>query len=389
MRVLLVCERSGGHIFPALAFGKKFRRQFNCQKSKFEAEVYFFATSSFLKKYIEREGFIVVGKSFSFRNIVLEGVWRLCEAIYLILKLRPKKVIGFGGRDSFFLIFISSLLFLDTQIYEPNVALGKTNRVLSFFVRKILRGFEVEKENGAPAGLSVPTEAAGKSKIAGRAESRPASIFGLKAQVLWRGDKKNKTIGIPLRENMKKIDKFDARKILHFNDKPVIFCFGGSQGASFINQVFVKFVQYTPGDFQIIHLTGRDEYWKIFQLYKRIINNKFIKDFYYRMEILYSAADIVVSRAGANTLGEISYFRLPSILIPNPSGGGHQKKNAFYFRERGAALVSLQEDFSFPRFRELLRNLISNSSLRQSLEDNLSKIKLGVEFEDFCNNYHF
>lgn len=339
-RVLLVCERSGGHIFPAFALGKKIKETRAC------CQVYFFATSSFLKGYLEKEGFVVVGRSFPFRNLFFESFFRLGEAVYLLLKLRPKKVIGFGGRDSFFLVFFSFLLFRDTVIYEPNIKLGKTNRILSFFARKILRGF--------------------KKGVRGR---------------------RVKVMGIPLRENIKKIDKFKAKKILNFNDTPVILCMGGSQGSTFLNRTFLKLVKSLEGDFQIIHLTGGKEYFPILELYNKIERKKFVKDFYYSMEILYSAADLIISRAGASTLGEISYFGVPSILIPHPQAGGHQKENAFYFKEKRAAFVFCEDSFSFEKFKDTAENLLFKSELREKMKENTSNIRLGVSFEEFTTDW--
>ena len=338
MRILFVCERSAGHIFPALAIAERTRE---------ESTIYFFATSSFLKKYIEKQGFICFGQSLPLRNLIIESIWRLFESLYLILKLRPGKVIGFGGRDSFFLLLFSSLLGIKTAIYEPNVKMGRANGLLKPFIGKVLRGFESN-------------------------ESR-----------------KTKTIGIPLRKNIKKIDKLRARKILNFGDAPVIFCFGGSQGSSFINQVFLRFIRESEKDYQIIHLTGPGEYAKIIKAYSGISNNKLVKDFYYETEVLYSAADVVFSRAGAVTLGEISFYGLPAILLPHPLACGHQKENAFYFERKGAAMVYLQDEFSFEDFSFSLNKLIDDKSLRQTMKNNLNKIKLGVSYENFNSNNYF
>lgn len=137
MRVLLACERSAGHIFPALGFAKKLSEK---------SQVYFFVSSPFLKKYIEKQGFSCFGQSFKFRNFLVEGIWRLFEALYLILKIKPEKVIGFGGRDSFFLVLFSTFLRLKTAIYEPNLKLGRANRLLVPFVTEVLRGFEVSSK---------------------------------------------------------------------------------------------------------------------------------------------------------------------------------------------------------------------------------------------------
>jgi len=342
MRILFVCDRSAGHIFPALAMARAANEQNKSDK------VYFFATSSSLKEHLTKEGFKVFGKCFSARNIVIEVFYRFFEALYLIFRIKPHKLIGFGGRDSFFLILLGSLFFLDTSIYEPNVNCGRANIVLSFFVRKVLRGFD-----------------------------RP------------RSGKKYITIGIPLRPNIKKINKNDALKFLGFNDKPVLFCFGGSQGSVFLNNTFTKLVESLNGDYQIIHLAGQREYFKISQFYNRINMNKFIKDFYYQMELLYSAADIVICRAGASTLGELAYYKLPALLIPHPAASGHQKANAIYFKERNAAYVFLQENFDFGQFRKVAENLLQDKDLRSRIKNNLNDIKIGIGFEDFCRNNCF
>lgn len=338
MRILFACERSAGHIFPALSLGAKMNR---------ENTVYFFATSTFLKDYIEKECFTCIGKSLPFRNLLIEGIWRLFEALYFILKLRPGKVIGFGGRDSFFLVLLSSLLGIETVIYEPNLKLGRANRLLVPFVGKVLRGF--------PGGDS----------------------------------KKSTLIGIPLRRNIKKIDKAAARKILGFNHDPIIFCLGGSQGSAFLNSIFVEFLENFKGKLQVIHLTGKDNYLEILPLYNRIKGKSFVKDFYYQVEVLYSAADLVVSRAGANTLGEISFYQLPAILLPHPKAGGHQKENALYLEKKGAAIVHLQDRFSPKGFNSSLSKLIQDESLRQSIRNSLSKIRLGISYEDFSTSAYF
>ena len=338
----MVCERSGGHIFPALAIGKAMRQHFEKEKD----QIYYFATSLSFREYLTREGFMVFGKSFPLRILIFEIPWRILEALYLIVRLRPQKIIGFGGRDSFFLILFSSIFGRDTVIYEPNVKFGKANKVLSFFSKKRLRGFFREKE-----------------------------------------DKNAKVIGVLLRDNIKKIDKNKAKEILGFDERPVIFSFGGSQGSSFLNMIMIELIPHLRERCQFIHLTGQRDYLEISQIYNTMKVKSFVRDFYYPMEVLYSTADLVVSRAGASTLGEIAYYHLPSILIPHPSAGGHQKENAFYFKEREAACVFLQDKFLFDEFLRATEELLFYPGLRQKMIDNLKKIKLGVDFEEFTKSF--
>jgi UDP-N-acetylglucosamine--N-acetylmuramyl-(pentapeptide) pyrophosphoryl-undecaprenol N-acetylglucosamine transferase len=347
MRVLLACDRSGGHIFPALALAEVLKQKDACfGRSRSPESIYFFAPGSSLKQYIREAGFKVIGRRLP-RNIILEGVFRFWEALSILITLRPAKVIGFGGRDSFFLVFLSSAIGLDTSIYEPNAGFGKANRILSFFTRRILRGFEQEKV-----------------------------------------DKKTRVIGVPLRPGIKKIDTALARRALGFDQTTVILCLGGSQGASFINSIFTRFIQSCQARLQIIHLTGKKEYFEILQFYNKINNKAFVKDFYYQMELLYSAADLVVARAGASTLAELTFYGLPSVLIPHPQAGRHQKENALYFMDRQAAFVCLQEDFSFEQFKQRLDSLINDEGLRRVMKVRTSGIPLGVVFEDFCARSH-
>ncbi len=343
MKVLLACERSAGHIFPALSIGKKIVQGdlLGCTKEA-PGKVYFFATSADLRSYIEESGFRVFGRSFPSRKLVWEGVWRFFEALIIILKLRPDKVIGFGGRDSFFMVLFGALIGADTAIYEPNCSFGKSNRILAFGARQIWRGFSPQKLQ-----------------------------------------RKSKVIGVPLRENIKRVNKVRARKMLNFDEQPVIFCLGGSQGSSFLNQIFIRFIRDLQGRCQVIHLTGKRQYCEMLGYYGEIKGNKFIKDFFYEVELLYSAADIVVSRAGAGTLAEIAFYKLPALLVPLSSAGAHQNQNAFYFQERQAALVCRQDEFCFADFSSKLSGLISNVNLREALKANLERIRLGVGFEEF------
>jgi UDP-N-acetylglucosamine--N-acetylmuramyl-(pentapeptide) pyrophosphoryl-undecaprenol N-acetylglucosamine transferase len=331
MRVLFVCERSAGHIFPALTWARKLKEK---------NEIYFFVTNPFFKSLLKKEGFFVCGKGFSFRNLIIESFFRMIEAIYLVLKFRPKKVIGFGGRDSFFLVFLASILGIKTTIYELNVKSGKANKILSYFVDTIFYGFPLDVSN-----------------------------------------KKVKFVGIPLRENIKILKKEEAKKMLNFNELPVLFCFGGSSGSSFINNIFLKLVERLNGDFQIIHLTGRRDYFKILKFYNKIEKRKFVKDFYYSIEVLYSCADIVISRAGSSTLAEIAYYKLPSILIPHRGAGGHQRENALYLKNKKAAFVFFENNFCFETFKDAVEKLLYDNNLQQKIKNNLDKIKLGVEFE--------
>jgi len=336
MRVLLACDRSGGHIFPALCYGKNSRKD----------QVCFFATSTYFKSLLEENNFKVIGTSFRFRNIALEGFFRFWEALYFIFKLRPKKVIGFGGRDTFFLIIWSRIFLIDTSIYEPNFAIGRANKILALFVKRIYCSFQL------------------------------ATKF-----------KKVNRVGIPLRDDLKKLDKKEAKRLLGLDTYlPVILCFGGSQGSVFINQSFKDLVSLLDRDFQIIHITGSQQYYEFMDFYDRINKKARTFDFCRNMGIVYSSADLIISRAGALTLAEISFYRIPVILIPHPLAGAHQYENANYFKKRDACLLITQDNFSSVALKSLVENLLDNNELRDKLKSNLKYLNLAVSCNQFYKN---
>jgi UDP-N-acetylglucosamine--N-acetylmuramyl-(pentapeptide) pyrophosphoryl-undecaprenol N-acetylglucosamine transferase len=144
---------------------------------------------------------------------------------------------------------------------------------------------------------------------------------------------------------------------------------GGSQGASGLNQLLFRtahFLKESP--LQIIHLTGeRDDHLAAIN-YQREGITAHVIPFYHRMEEVYSAADLVISRAGAASLSEISQFSLPSILIPFPFAADlHQHRNAEAFRDAGAAEF-LEEKIADPEALALLiKNLLSDTRRRERM----------------------
>lgn len=336
-RILLASERSAGHVYPALAFGSKIR------ENQEQRKIFYFTSSKFFKNYIEKNQETVFGLTFRFRNLLLEFSWRFFEAAYILFRVRPHLVIGFGGRDSFFLVLLGRFFTKEVFIYEPNARMGKANKILSFVVSKILRG--------------IPPQ---------------------------DGNKKQKIIGVPLRKDIVRLKKMEVLEKLNFNQRPVVLCFGGSQGSTFINRNFIKFVgQCRRRDYQIIHLTGLRDYREADNFYQTVKNNKLIKDFYWDMPALYSIADLVVARAGALTLAHLSFYNIPAVLIPHPRAGGHQKSNADFLAKKEAAFSFSQDCFNFNAFNNCLEELIYNSFFRKTIKKNLEKIKLITDDEEF------
>jgi len=335
MKIILACDRSGGHIFPAQCI----------LNNVLDEEFYLFAPSLYIKRFFPKYDKKIFGRPLRFRNIFIEGFFRFFEALFLIFSIRPQRVIGFGGRDTFFLLLLSKLFFIDIDIYEPNVLMGRANKILSFFARFIYRGFEVKNLGH-----------------------------------------KEKIVGIPIRDSFIKMDKAKAKKELGFDSNiSVVLCFGGSQGSRFLNDIFMKLVKESNGKIQVVHITGSKQHSEIVKFYDTIHVNAQVFDFYTNMELIYSCADLVVARGGALTVAEIVYYELIAIFIPYPGAGAHQYENARFVYSRGACRLLRQQDFSFNVFRDEISSLLKSETLVKDLKKNVQGIKLAVSSPDFAN----
>jgi UDP-N-acetylglucosamine--N-acetylmuramyl-(pentapeptide) pyrophosphoryl-undecaprenol N-acetylglucosamine transferase len=144
---------------------------------------------------------------------------------------------------------------------------------------------------------------------------------------------------------------------------------GGSQGASGINQALFKSAPLLKDNpLQIIHLTGDRDDRLAAANYQRENIPHYVAPFHHRMEEAYSAADLVISRAGAASLSELSHFGLASILIPYPyATDDHQTSNANVFVEAGAAEVQPERRLTPETFSTLITSLLSDDPQRESM----------------------
>ncbi len=336
MRIILACDKSGGHIFPARCIARFIKSE----------EIFFFAPSVYFKDTLEKEGFTVYGKVLNFRNIILEGIFRVLEAFILIIKVRPHKVIGFGGRNTFFVVFLSRLFLIETVIYEPNAVMGKANKVLSLFVDKVYIGMP------------------------------------------YVGNKKIKCVGIPVRDDLTKCDKENAKRKLGLDITiPVIMCLGGSQGSAFLNRIFRKFIENSTYEFSVIHITGFKQYSDFMEFYGKISRKALVYNFFKDIGILYSATDIIVCRGGALSIAEVVSYRIPAVIVPYPGAGNHQYANARYLEDREACYLVTQRGFSFDKIKSLLEGLLSNKQQMFRIRENLKKLDICIDCKEFYKNF--
>lgn len=332
MKILISGGGTGGHIYPAIAIANKIKEEIK------GVEILFVGTEKGL------ESQLVPNAGYKLKTITVSGFKRslsfdtiksikdlfvgLKDAIKIINKFKPDLVIGTGGYVCGPVVFIASLLNIKTVIHEQNVIPGVTNKVLGKFVNRILASFDESKE-----------------------------YFNNSDKVI--------TTGNPVRKDFIDIKKSECRKALGIGkDRFIVMSFGGSRGAQKINETMAEVLKNFNGDNQIsmIHVTGSEHYEEIL---KRLNKNNFkikeniiIKEYVHDMSKFMGACDLVICRAGAITLAEVTAMGLPSILIPSPYvANNHQEFNAKVLEKNGAAVLLQERELTDKNIINLLNKL--------------------------------
>ncbi len=320
MKIVLTGGGSGGHFYPLIAVAEAIREEARSAQL-IEPELYFLSPSPYQQKllFTNRISFIKIpaGKIrryFSFKNItdIAHTLLGIIKALVILFKIYPDVVFGKGGYGSFPTIFAARLLRIPVVIHESDAFPGRMN------------------------------------KWAGKFAQRIAISFADTAQFFPR-DKVALT-GIPLRREIRKPNRAPTEP------KQTILILGGSQGSETINNTVVEALPLLIQNYRIIHQTGKLNYEKTLQNASFFLeSSESEKDSYHptpylsteEMSDAGAEASLVISRAGATTLAEISSWNKPAIIIPiTDSNGDHQRKNAFIYAEYTGASVIEEKNLS-------------------------------------------
>ncbi len=324
MKVMIACGGTGGHLFPGLAVAEVLRerrhqvRLFVSEKAVDQTALTAVTGFSDPSADIAVEVVPAVGYEGPRRwmrfCIRLAKATRGCAAV--CDEFGPDVVLGMGG-------FTSAPAMLGarwfgkrgtaTVIHESNAVPGKANRWAGRFVDHVAVGL------------------ADCAHFFGR---RPVTVTGTPIRAALRGGK-----------------VADARAQLGLQaDRLTVLVAGGSQGARAINEAVagaLPWLDRRTERVQFVHLTGAHDEQFVRESYEKNGITGKVMSFCNQMELAYSAADVVVARAGASTLTEIAAFGLPAILIPYPqAAGNHQWHNARVFESAGAARLLDQSQFA-------------------------------------------
>ena len=268
------------------------------------------------------------------RNIsaVQKAVTSSARSAKLLKTLKPDVVVGTGGYVSGPVLRQAAKLGIKTAIHEQNAYPGVTTKMLIPLVDTIMLAM---------------VEAKSRLKL----------------------DKTPIVTGNPVREEFTVLNKESTRKELNLPNKPVLLSSGGSLGAAAINKAVAELIvnKWQDNDIVFMHATGKGGYEAfINELKKKGVDlnaeNLIIKDYIDNMGQCMVAADLIIARAGAITLSELSVCGKPAILIPSPYvAENHQYHNAMSLKNIGAAEVIEEKDLTGEKLTKEVTNLIHNA----------------------------
>lgn len=347
VRVLVSGGGTGGHIYPALALIREIK------KLNPEARFLYIGTENGL------ESTIVPKAGIPFQSIVISGfkrkisldnvktVMRFLKGVQdskrYIRRFNPDIVIGTGGYVCGPVVYAAAKLGIPTIVHEQNSVPGVTNKFLSRYVDKVAVCFEAAAEH-------FP-----QSKVVMTGNPRASEVMD------QNGMKGKRSVGLSL-------------------PKKSVLIFGGSRGARPINDAFVEAIeQFGNKSYEILYVTGEVHYDKVMEAVKQKGNpsNVIIKPFIHNMPEVLTGVDLVVSRAGATTLAELTALGKPSVLIPSPYvTNNHQEKNARSVVDKGAAKMLLEKDLTAETLIRDIDEILLDAQTLQNMK--LAAGQLGI-----------
>ena len=344
---------TGGHIYPAIAIANELKSRFP------DAEFLFVGAKDKMEmQKVPQAGYKIEGlwiaglqRKLTVQNMMfpfklISSLWKSRQ---IINKFKPDVVIGTGGFASGPLLQVANSRNIPTVVQEQNSFPGITNKLLSKKANKICVAYENLER------------------------------FFPKEKIVLTGN--------PVREDLLNIDAKRNEAITHFNldaNKKTLLVLGGSLGARRINQLIEKEIyNIVSKDIQVIWQCGKF----YINEYKHFSDGKNVQvlDFIDRMDLVYAAADFVISRAGASSVSELCLVGKPTIFIPSPNvAEDHQTKNAQAIVDKNAAILIREKDLE-AQFSVKLQDLFQNEALQNELATNSKKMAKPNATKDIVN----
>ena len=333
---------TGGHIYPAIAIADELKFRFP------DCEILFVGAKDKMEmQKVPQAGYPIEGlwisglqRKLTLQNLLfpVKVLDSILKAKKIIKRFKPDVVIGTGGFASGPLLKAASGMKIPTVIQEQNSYPGITNKWLSKEAKVICVAYE-NLERFFPKDKIVMT-------------------------------------GNPVRQDLIFIDENKEDALTYFAldaSKKTLLVLGGSLGARRINQLIEKELNFIlEMNIQIIWQCGR-LYFDEYSHYNEVPNVKVVS-FIDRMDLVYAAADFIISRAGASSVSELCLVGKPVIFIPSPNvAEDHQTKNAKAIADHKGAILLKESDLEV-QFLETFSKLITNEEKQEKLSKNIKKL---------------
>ncbi len=338
IKVIISGGGTGGHIYPAVAIAQEIQLQYP------NADILFVGAKDKMEmEKVPKAGYKIEGlwisglqRKVTISNLLfpIKLISSIITSHKIINTFKPDIAIGVGGFASGPLLYAAAQRKIPTMIHEQNSYAGITNKWLSKKANKICVAYD------------------GMEKF-------------------FEQNKIVKT-GNPIRTDILDLSNKKEKGYQHFNfdkDKKTILIIGGSLGARTINNSIKKDIhKIDQNQIQVLWQTGKNYFEELKSLNCEAIK---VTDFIYEMDLAYSIADVVISRAGASSISEIAVAKKPAILVPSPNvSEDHQTKNALALVNKQAAILVKDSD-SEEQLVDRVLELINNESLQNNLIKNL------------------
>ncbi|MBI3185530.1 MAG: undecaprenyldiphospho-muramoylpentapeptide beta-N-acetylglucosaminyltransferase [Myxococcales bacterium] len=353
MRVLIAGGGTGGHVFPGIALAEEVSTRHP------KNDVIFVGTERGLEaKLVPSAGYKL--EAIRVRGLKRVGFLRMLVALFalplafveswrILRRHRPDVVVGVGGYSSGPVVLAAWMQGVPTAVQEQNALPGLTNRILGRFVRAVFIAFEEARR--------------------------------------FFPERKVHLIGNPVRRKL--LDNYLRSSMPH--ERFTVLVFGGSQGAKAINALVLQAIEHLcdlKGELHFVHQTGKSNVEAVRQGYQERGYSAEVLEFIEDMSAAYARAELVVCRAGATTLAEVTVCKKACILIPFPHAtDDHQAVNASALVSAGAALMFREHEVDGKTLAEQIRQLkVDPGRLRrmEKMSGMLGRPEAAKELADVC-----
>lgn len=354
IKVVLTGGGTGGHVFPALAVADKIQEI--ADQKVVEVEFFYIGSLFGMEKQVVKEKGIEYKGIFTgklrryldWRNItdgflIIAG---FSQALLFLKKNKPDVIFAKGGFVTVPVILAARILHIPILAHESDSVMGLSNKLILPFVKKMALGFPPEVYQKLPVAKTIFTGNPVRSDVLGSDLNRE--------------------------ELFERYHFYRGRKI--------ILVMGGSQGSKAINKMVDDVLEEFLEEYVIVHSTGKLDF-PFFRdrrdnMPERLRANYLLFDYIGKELGRFMAhSDLLIARAGANTLAEIIALKKIAILIPLPSAASnHQRKNAMFFQRNGLAEVMEEEVFDRNDFLSRIKDLICDKSTREGMKEKMKNI---------------